>query len=260
MIVYLIISFVACLVGAICGIGGGVMVKPILDLFRWTSVATVSFFTSCMVLAMTCWSVGRSIIAKDNIIKLKDITPIAVGGAVGGVIGSYIFNFIKNQFTNHDFVGSLQSALLMLVSIAILLYSVFKEKIKPHHLTDPFSHIIIGLVIGVASSFLGIGGGHINLVVLYFFFGMNSKEAAANSLYIILISKITQLVATAVTGNIPEFDWLSLNLMIFGAIAGSAVGRVISKRISNKGIDRLFNTLMVLVVLISGYNIWQYIV
>jgi len=260
MIVYLIISFVACLVGAICGIGGGVMVKPILDLFRWTSVATVSFFTSCMVLAMTCWSVGRSIIAKDNIIKLKDITPIAVGGAVGGVIGSYIFNFIKNQFTNHDFVGSLQSALLMLVSIAILLYSVFKEKIKPHHLTDPFSHIIIGLVIGVASSFLGIGGGHINLVVLYFFFGMNSKEAAANSLYIILISKITQLVATAVTGNIPEFDWLSLNLMIFGAIAGSAVGRVISKRISNKGIDRLFNTLMVLVIIISGYNIWQYIV
>ena len=67
MIVYLIISFLACLVGAICGIGGGVMVRPALDLLRWTSVATISFFTSCMVLAMTCWSVGRSIIAKDKI-------------------------------------------------------------------------------------------------------------------------------------------------------------------------------------------------
>lgn len=260
MIIYLIISFIACLVGAICGIGGGVMVKPILDFFHWTSVATVSFFTSCMVLAMTCWSVGRSIIAKDKIIKLKDITPLAVGAAIGGIIGSNIFNLIKNYFDNHEFVGSVQSALLMIVSICVLLYSLFRDKIKPHHLTDSFSHIIIGLIIGIASSFLGIGGGHINLVVLYFFFGMNTKEAAANSLYIILISKITQLVATVVTGNIPEFDWLSLNLMIFGAIAGSAVGRIISKRITNKGIDRLFNTLMVLVIIISGYNIWQYMV
>ena len=37
--------------------------------------------------------------------------------------------------------------------------------------------------LGIISSFLGIGGGPINLVVLFFFFSMPTKIAAENSLY-----------------------------------------------------------------------------
>ncbi|MEI3183290.1 MAG: sulfite exporter TauE/SafE family protein [Lachnospiraceae bacterium] len=43
------------------------------------------------------------------------------------------------------------------------------------------------------SSFLGIGGGPINLVVLLYFFSMDTKAAAQNSLYIILFSSDHQL-------------------------------------------------------------------
>ena len=51
--------------------------------------------------------------------------------------------------------------------------------------------VAVGLTLGIMSSFLGIGGGPINLVVLYFFFSMETKVAAQNSLYIILIFQIT---------------------------------------------------------------------
>ena len=45
--------------------------------------------------------------------------------------------------------------------------------------------VLIGVFLGIMSSFLGIGGGPINFVVLFFFFSMSTKIAAENSLYII---------------------------------------------------------------------------
>ena len=56
---YFIVCFVASVAGAICGIGGGVIVKPVLDVFGWDSVSTISFLSGCMVLTMSCYSVGR---------------------------------------------------------------------------------------------------------------------------------------------------------------------------------------------------------
>ena len=61
--------------------------------------------------------------------------------------------------------------------------------------------VVIGIFLGVMSSFLGIGGGPINLVVLYYFFSMAAKTAAQNSLYIILVSQITSLATTFVTNT-----------------------------------------------------------
>lgn len=52
VLAYFIISLLASVVGAICGIGGGVIIKPTLDLFHLDSVATVSFLSGCTVLVM----------------------------------------------------------------------------------------------------------------------------------------------------------------------------------------------------------------
>ena len=58
-ILFWIVSFGASIAGAICGIGGGVIIKPTLDAFGVLSVSTISFLSGCTVLAMTCYSVIR---------------------------------------------------------------------------------------------------------------------------------------------------------------------------------------------------------
>ena len=108
------------------------------------------------------------------------------------------------------------------------------------------------------SSFLGIGGGPINLVVFYFFFSMDTKTAAQNSLYVILISQVTSLLATLVTRSVPTFGWLSLLLMVAGGIGGGMLGRVFNKRMDNRAEDKLFMGLMVVIMGISLYNVYQY--
>ncbi len=66
MIIAFLISFMACIVGAICGMGGGVIIKPVLDFIQFGSASTISFMSGCTVLAMTAYSVGKSLISGEK--------------------------------------------------------------------------------------------------------------------------------------------------------------------------------------------------
>lgn len=80
-----LVSFLASTAGAICGIGGGVIIKPTLDLFQMASVSTISFLSGCTVLSMSLYSVGRGLLAHDSTVDFKTGTPLALGAAIGGV-------------------------------------------------------------------------------------------------------------------------------------------------------------------------------
>lgn len=118
---------------------------------------------------------------------------------------------------------------------------------------------VVGLILGMMSSFLGIGGGPINLVVLYFFFSMSTKEAAQNSLYIIVISQLTSLLTTVFTGSLPDFQPLWLIVMAIGGIGGGMVGRKINKHLSSEQVDKLFIGLIMVIIAISCYNAWRFL-
>ena len=257
-IFFFLVSFLASIAGAICGIGGGVIIKPTLDVFHLASVSTISFLSGCTVLAMSSYSVGKSFFSHDSRVNMKTGTPLAIGAAIGGVVGKNMFSGIMAMFANPNTVGSVQAVCLLLITFGTLVYTLKKDIIKTHHVESPVACLIIGILLGVMSSFLGIGGGPINLVVLFFFFSMETKTAAQNSLYIILFSQITSLIATLVTRTVPQFDPFSLILMVVGGILGGMTGRIINGRMDNKAVDKLFMAIMVIIIGISIFNMVQY--
>lgn len=256
VLAYFIISLLASVAGAICGIGGGVIIKPTLDLFHLDSVATVSFLSGCTVLAMSCYSVTKSMRAGDSKVDLKVGTPLAVGAAIGGVAGKQMFSAISARFA--ETAGAVQAVCLFLITLATLVYTLNKAHIRTQRIFKAWVCVVIGLLLGIMSSFLGIGGGPINLVVFYFFFSMDTKTAAQNSLYVILISQVTSLLATLFTRSVPPFAWLSLVLMVAGGIGGGMLGRVFNRRMDNRAVDKLFMVLMLVIMGISLYNVYQY--
>ena len=147
---------------------------------------------------------------------------------------------------------------LAVITLGTLLYTIFKSRIAPRRVEGAGLCLCIGLVLGIMSSFLGIGGGPINLVVLFFFFGMDTKTAAQNSLYIILFSQAASLAVTLLTRSVPEFEWGALILMVCGGIGGGIVGRLVNKRISVAAVDKLFMGLMGVIILISVFNTVRY--
>ena len=258
-VIFILISFFASVIGCICGIGGGVIIKPVMDAFHIYPVSTVSFMSGCIVLSMTSYSVLKSVIAHESQIDKGTSTWLGLGAAFGGIAGKQLFETIKTVTANQNTVGAVQTAALFLVTAATILYTLNKNKVKSHAVRSPLSCIGIGLGLGLISAFLGIGGGPLNLVVLYFFMSMDTKPAAQNSLYIILISQLASLIYTIASGTVPEFPGPLFIMMVICGILGGAVGRRINKHIGSKTVNRLFIMLMCTIMLICRYNFSLYV-
>lgn len=256
--IFFIICFCASIVGAICGIGGGVIIKPVLDSFGVLDVTAISFLSGCTVLSMTTYSVIKNKISGESHVRMKTGFPLAVGAAVGGLVGKWLFSYVKSLSSNPNKVGAVQALCLLIVTAGTLLYTLNKAKIKTYQVDNPVLCAMIGIFLGIMSSFLGIGGGPINLVVLFFFFSMPTKIAAENSLYIIFFSQITSLVSTILTRSVPEFEIEVLVLMATGGIAGGICGRAWNKKMNEKTVDKLFVALMILMIAINIYNIFKF--
>jgi len=257
-IIFILVSFFASVIGCICGIGGGVIIKPVLDAFGLYSVSTISFMSGCIVLAMTAYSVLKAQLAHESVIEKGVSTYLGIGAAVGGLAGKQLFDVVRGAFENGNTVGAVQAAALFVVTLGTAVYTVNKSRIRTRQVKSPGACMVIGLVLGLMSSFLGIGGGPINLVVLYYFFSMETKAAAQNSLYIILLSQSASLLFTIVRGSVPEFPVVLFLCMVCCGILGGVVGRRINKRIDDRTVSKLFLGLLVVIMGVCCYNFFQY--
>lgn len=258
-IIFFAISFLASIAGAICGIGGGVIIKPVLDASGLMEVGAVSFLSGCTVLAMSAVSVGRSLKNSDKLIELRTGTALAVGGALGGTAGKDMFQYVYDYFPDSGFTGALQAGVLLVVTLLTLVYTLYRGNKKTFQVKNIFLCGLTGLALGIMSSFLGIGGGPINLMVLTFLFSMTAKQAAANSLYIILFSQAASFINAMVKGTVPQFPAEALILMIVGGVLGALMGGKINKRISDDQVNRLFAVLMAVIIVINIYNIYSFL-
>lgn len=254
VIVFFAVSILSSIVGSICGIGGGVIIKPVLDATGIMNVSSISFLSGCTVLAMSVVSVYKNVRAGTAKLNVRTATGLAVGAALGGVAGKSMFQMLKSAVGNENVVGMTQAIVLIIITLGTLIYTVFKSRIQTKEYMNLVLCFVIGVLLGIMSSFLGIGGGPINLVVLAYFFSMSTKEAALSSLYIIMFSQITSLVQTVATGTIPEVKASYLIAMVVGGILGGTLGSKVNKKIDEEGVNKLFIALMIVIVGINIYN------
>lgn len=253
-LVCIVISFLASAAGSICGIGGGVIIKPVLDLYGIYSVSAISFMSGCTVLAMSTYSVVKSKLQKNTLIRKKIGNYLGLGAAGGGILGKQLFDIVKTLFADADKVGEVQAAVLFLFTLGTAAYTLCQKRIATRHVKNKAACVLIGGLLGIMSSFLGIGGGPINLVILYYFFSMDTKEAAENSLYMIFLSQAASLFFTIFRGNVPEISWMVLIFMIAAGILGGAAGRAVNRTVHADVVNKLFLTLLVIIMGICCYN------
>ena len=257
-VLFFLVAFLASIIGAICGIGGGVIIKPTLDSLQVMPVAAISFLSGCTVLTMSAYSVIKAKLSGDSAVQTQTGFPLALGAVIGGVLGKELFDLAGNLLANKEKVGMIQAICLLLITFGTLLYTLLKDRIQTRQIQNPVLSGLIGLLLGLVSAFLGIGGGPINLVVLFYFFSMKTKTAAANSLYIILFSQLASFLRVVFSGKVPAVPPILLLITVIGGMAGGMVGRKINRRIDNQVVDRLFIGLMIVLIGINAYNIWRF--
>lgn len=269
-IIFFAVSISASIIGAICGVGGGVFMKPALDAVGVLPVNTITFLSTCSVISMTSYNVISSAVntkkgTGDNLIDWSLTTWLGIGSGVGGVIGKAIYQMIKASFENQNMVGGYQAIALFIAVALTLIYTQNKKKLKGCHVENKIVLLLLGGGLGTLSSFVGIGGGPMNLAVLFFFLSMPTKTAAQNSLYMILISQVMGLITTFVQGSVPkafyeEVDpglYVMLIGMMLCGIYGGIIGKKINKKIPAASVDKLFNGLIVVIMALCVWNAYS---
>jgi len=117
------ICLAASTIGGLCGIGGGVIIKPTLELLGVMSVSAISFLSGLSVMSMAAISVFRQ--RKSRRVELRIGSLLAVGAVVGGIVGNFLFQIVKNSAGDDSLVGMVQALVLALVTLLTLIYSTW---------------------------------------------------------------------------------------------------------------------------------------
>lgn len=253
-----LITFFACIIGTICGMGGGIIIKPVLDAAGVMSVSTITFLSGCTVISMSCWNVGKTSLKKESVLDLHNTTFLTLGAAAGGLVGKQLYTIVASLFADKNMAGGVQASLLLAATFATFLYTLNKDRITSKQVKSRAVGVVIGLLLGILGAFLGIGGGPFNVAVLYYFFSMPTKKATQNSLFIVLFSQLASTLKTALVDGIPQFDFSILAGMMILAVIGSEVGRRINQKIDNRQATICLEAAMLLIMCINVYNIIKF--
>lgn len=253
-VIYLLLALFATTVGSLTGMGGGVIIKPLMDVLGDYNVQTIGIVSSITVFSMALVSVAKQIKAKTEI-PFKMAIPLSVGSTVGGFLGEKLLKFIVDLLKANSFVTVVQNFVLAILILCVFLYMKNKNRIKSNHLDGILPSLAVGVFLGICSSFLGIGGGPINVALIIFLFSVTTKTATVCSLITILFAQISKLATVALTTGFSDFDLSIAPIMIIGAISGGFLGAEFNKKCKEETVEKAFNCVQLIVLSITIFNI-----
>lgn len=257
VVLFFLIALIASIAGSISGVGGGVIIKPVLDATGLMTISAISFYSGSTVLSMTTVNLVKSF-KGDTKVDWRRSGFLAAGSVGGGLLGNKVFNLVSNIFNQDTIVGLIQALILFAITLGVLIFTIYKNKLSFKNIQSGLVCILIGLFLGMISSFLGIGGGPINIAAISYLLGMSSKVTALNSLFVVFSSQVSSIGSTILNGEIPPIDPLILVLMICGGVGGGLIGSRFSKKFNDKQVDKFFIWLLIVLCIINIYNIIKF--
>ncbi|WP_099221621.1 sulfite exporter TauE/SafE family protein [Listeria costaricensis] len=253
-LIYFVVVFCANAVGAISGMGGGILIKPIFDALGFHSVLEISFYSSVAVFTMSLVSTTQQYLNHVPI-RMKPAVCLSISSIVGGALGNALFENLLALFENDQNVQLIQIVLMVVMLIVILLFT--KGNVRSLGMTSVFWYFFAGLFLGFLSSLLGIGGGPLNVMLIVWLFSFTFKEATIYSIIIIFFSQLAKLVMTGISVGYTSFDLTILLWIIPAAILGGAVGGKLNHVFSEQRVLVIYRGVILLVLGLNLVNGWQ---
>lgn len=250
--IYSAVILVATTLGAFVGLGGGVIIKPILDFIGAEPRMQVDFLSAMAVFTMSVVSTGKYIKNKVSF-KKNIIAIIAVGSILGGFLGKFCMDLL-GYIAHQESIRCIQAFVLAALLAAVSIY--MSKKRFSFKIENNFAICIVGLALGFLASFLGIGGGPINVAALTLFFSMSVKDSAVYSVAIILFSQLSKLVTIFASSGIEPYahQWKTLIFILPAAILGGIIGSKFNRKFDDALIRKVFVAVMVLLVVLNVVN------
>lgn len=200
------IGLLAGLLSGLFGVGGGTVIVPFLVLFL-TFNQRLAAGTSLAAIVPTA-AVGVISYALHDSVAWIPALLLAAGAVVGAQIGTWMLPRLSLTVLRWAFVG-------FLVAVIVSLFLVIPSRDAVLALTwlSGIGLVVLGVVTGVLSGLIGVGGGIVVVPALMVLFGTSDLVAKGTSLLM--------MIPTAVSGTIGNLRRHNVDLMA-AAIVGLA--------------------------------------
>ena len=258
-VVYFFIFLASCILGAIVGLGGGVIIRPILDAIGYHGVDDIGFLTSSAVLIMALVSTAKKV-QDGTKIDVAKAALICLGSLIGGTLGDQLLRVPAGIFgeTNLQIAQTIATIFFLVLAI----YFTEKSDLR-YELKNRFLYLMLGIFLGTIAVFLGIGGGPINVPVFMILFNLPVKQATAYSIVVIFFSHLSRLTTMGLTGDslgYGAFDLSFIPFIIPAAIIGGAIGAIISRRLTDIVVRKTFTITMFVLIAINIFNLAMFVI
>lgn len=246
MILLALVAFAAATLGSISGLGGGIFIMPVLlqvysHEFAPAGLAVVSLGAG-LLNSLTSLYLGKQAANVDWSFAKR----VATMATVGALIGIYL----QSQVSRDSFQTYLAILLLVLGVYTLwrapLADAAIPEKPAPFGIADAGA----GTMVGMTSSFFGIGGGVLMVPYMVYFCKRAVKQATATSQVVLGTSAVVSLTTYLAVVR-PAVPWDAFLYMAPAVILGGILGSRFGARMRGPWIVRL----LALVLLYLAYRI-----
>lgn len=267
ILVLLFLGLVVGILSGLFGVGGGFLMTPLLILLGIPPAVAVASEANHILAASFSGLLAH--IRRLNV-DFKMGLVLLMGGVFGSVLGVFLLKGLLYIGQEQFFITSAYLIILSTVGIWMLYESLrtikkknrgkkiklhehmwihglpFKLRFRKSHLyISVIPPITIGLVVGLFSSVMGVGGGFILVPAMIYILGMPTQVVVGTSLLqIVFVTGVATILHSYVNQTV---DVILSSLLLIGAVFGAQIGTRIMIKLSGEHIRFLLAVLILLV-------------
>ena len=274
IITVLLLSFGIGVLSGIFGIGGGFLMTPILIFLGIPATYAVAHVAN-NILGISVSGATTHWYKKTLDYKIGFM--IVIGGLLGAILGMQIFKYLREVGNINTIIALAYVYLLTIIGTLIFVEGVkevsalkkkilVKKKLHTHYWIHglPFrmrfsksklyesalTPIILGFIVGLFASIMGIGGAFLMVPAMIYLIGMPTKLIPGTSLFVTIF--ITGFVVVAHAIQFKSIDLVLVSFLLFGSIIGLHVGLKISEKLNASEYKALLAILLIVVGIFMG--------
>jgi uncharacterized protein len=236
---FFLIGIFGGVVSGLLGIGGGIIMVPILIYFTQIEVKAATAISAVQILfSSTAGSIFNSL---NKTIRVKYALYLGLSSMAFSFLGSFLTRYIHETIIMSIYVFT---------AIAVLVLFLLRRNNQDEKITNEKNkfYIIIpfGAVAGFIGGLLGFGGGFLFVPILTFFFNFPLKIAVGTSLAAVVFNSIPGVIGKLIS---VKFNVLYGVIIGIGAVGGSRLGTYLNKKLKPVVIKILFSLVLAIAII-----------
>ena len=259
------------ILSGIFGVGGGFLTTPLLIFYGIPPTVAAASAATQVTGASVSGVIAQS--RRGGVdYQMGGVT--VAGGLVGALLGSLIFNVLEALGQIDVVINILYVLLLGSIGALMAQESIQTLRRRPgdkpraakrrHHpliaslpmrwrfyrsglFISPLAPLLLGMVIGILTMLMGVGGGFIMVPAMLYILGMSANVVVGTSLFNILFVTMMSTMVHALTTQ--AVDIVLAGLLLIGSVSGAQIGTRMAVSFKPEYLRLALATIVILVAL-----------